>query len=414
MQRMQPEPIYLDNNSTTRLAPAALEAMAAAAREFPGNPASQHAAGRLARRHLDELRERLAAHLGVNVTRRPEDEIVFTSGATEANNLALRGLLGPAPSRLLVSAIEHPSVLEVVDQLAAAGHDVVRLPVDERGVVALDVLAAQLKTPTRLVSVMLGNHETGVRQPLGEIAELCRDAGALLHTDASQAVAKTRVHFGELGVHALTLSAHKFHGPCGVGALVLAAGVRPLPMLVGGAQQAGLRAGTESVALPAGLVAALDAVLAVEGVKTEGDAYREVEAKLARLRDAFEAELVAAQPEIVIVGADAERLPQTSCVAFEPLERQALFLALDLAGVACSTGSACESGSSEPSPVLRAMGLREGQISSALRFSLSRLTTPAETASAARRILRVYNDLRHRFEATKSAVPATGKTWKKV
>lgn len=412
MPKMAKTTINLDHNATTPLDDRVSLAMAAAARDFPGNPASQHQLGRAARSRLEAVREQIGALLGANLGDRDADSILFTSGATEANNLVLRGLVGNGPtgngptgngpSRVLVSAVEHPSVLQTADQLATQGHDVVKLPVDKHGVLLLDVLTEQLQTPTRLVSVMFGNHETGVRQPIAEIARLCQAAGALLHTDAVQAVGKVPIHFGELGVSALTLSAHKFHGPRGIGAIVLRRGVKPAPLLFGGPQQQGLRPGTESIALPVGLLTALE--LAVAG----GDSDRLVAgAQMEQLRDDFERRLLAEAPEIVPIGRDVPRLPHTSCLAFEPLDRQALFLALDMAGVACSTGSACESGSSEPSPVLLEMGCSEGLVGSALRFSWGRETTAAETAEGSSRILAVYKDLRSRFEGRKTAVPAT-------
>lgn len=388
--------INLDHNATTPIDPRAVEAMVAAEREFPGNPASHHSLGRAARQRLDEIREQVGALLGADLqgqqARGANDEIIFTSGATEANNLVLRGLSGPladgdTPPRILISSIEHPSVMQTAAQLATEGYQVVRLPVDAAGVVRLDVLGEQLQQPTRLVSVMLGNHETGVRQPIEKIAALTEAAGARLHTDAVQAVGKVPVDFRALGVAALTLSAHKFHGPRGIGAIVLKAGVRLSPLLFGGHQQHGLRPGTESLALPTGLLAALE-LAAADQKGTE---------RMRQLRDDFEQRMTSAAAEIVVLGGDADRLPHTSCLGFPPLDRQAFFVALDLAGVACSTGSACESGSSEPSPVLGEMGLSEGVINSALRFSWGRETTAPETTEAATRILAVYKDLRGRI-----------------
>lgn len=397
MAKMAKKTIYFDHNATTPVDPLVIEAMAAAAVEYPGNPASQHQLGRAARRRLDEIREQIGTLLGAHVLDRVADEIVFTSGATEANNLAIRGLAGPTPVRVLVSSVEHPSVLQVADQLAVQGYDVVKIPVDTDGVVDLGALARLLEKPTRLVSVMFGNHETGGCQPVDKIGELCQAAGALFHTDAVQSVAKVPLDFQSLGATAMTLSAHKFHGPRGVGALIMRHGTPLVPQLFGGPQQHGLRPGTESVALPAGMLKALE-------VAREDTSAAE---RIRSLRDDLEREILSGAPEAVVLGANAERLPHASCMAFEPLDRQAMFLALDMAGVACSTGSACESGSSEPSPVLREMGCREGVIQSALRFSLGRHTTPAEVSEGARRILAVFNDLRDRIKGLKRPVPAT-------
>ncbi len=408
MREMAASPINLDHNATTPLAPTVAEAMAAAERDFPGNPASQHQLGRAARSQLEQIRERIGAILGLHLVDRTAaaDRLIFTSGATEANNLVLRGLAGNEPATILVSAIEHPSVLLAAEALAEAGHQIERIPVDGAGRVQLAALEKLLTDradgltvgpPIRLVSVMLGNHETGVLQPIRDIATLCTAHGIPLHTDASQAVGKIPVDFRDLGAGAMTLSAHKFHGPRGIGAVLLRQDIPLSPLLFGGPQQQGLRPGTESLALPAGMLAALEAA-EEDTTATE---------RMAQLRNDFEGEITAAAPEVTVIGQDADRLPHVSCLAFEPLDRQALFLALDLAGVVCSTGSACESGSSEPSPVLAEMGCRPGQINSALRFSLGRLTQAQEMAQAASRILPIYKDLRERSEGSKTAVPAT-------
>jgi cysteine desulfurase len=238
---------------------------------------------------------------------------------------------------------------------------------------------------TRLVSVMLASNETGVIQPVAEIAALCRAAGILIHTDATQAVGKVPVDFHALGVDALTLAAHKFHGPVGIGALVVRHGVPLESSLHGGFQQAGLRPGAESVAHAVGMLTALEAWA------HEAQPRRE---RMTTLRDSLERPLLAGDKRAVVIGAAAPRLPHTSNIAFVGLDRQALMMALDLAGVACSTGSACASGSSEPSPSLVAMGLPEEQIFSSIRFSLGTTTTAADVDEAARRILNVVNRLR--------------------
>jgi cysteine desulfurase len=232
---------------------------------------------------------------------------------------------------------------------------------------------------------MLASNETGVIQPVTEAAAVCRAHGALIHTDAAQAVGKIPVNFTELGVDALAATAHKFHGPLGIGVLVLRHGVKLGPSLYGGFQQAALRPGTESVALAIGMQTAL------ELWQREAEARRE---RMATLRDRLEREIRADYPDAVVIGAGAPRLPHTSNIAFVGLDRQALVMALDLAGVACSTGSACASGSSEPSPTLVAMGLAEEVISSSIRFSLGAPTTADQISEAARRILAVCNRLR--------------------
>jgi cysteine desulfurase len=255
-------------------------------------------------------------------------------------------------------------------------------------------LREALTTPTRLVSLMWGNNETGVLQPIAEAAQMCRAAGVPLHTDAVQVVGKLPVDFDQMRVSALSLAAHKFHGPRGVGALLVDATSPLESMFWGGFQQQGLRPGTESVELALGLCRALEVWTA------EADARRE---RMAKLRDRFEGLLLAGRPGLVVNGGRAERLPHTSNLSFVGLNRQELFVALDLAGVQCSTGSACASGSSEPSPVLQAMGLPESVVGSALRFSLGAGTTTAEIDEAAARILQVCNDLEKSKQSRKIA-----------
>jgi cysteine desulfurase len=411
--------IYLDHNATTPLAPEAWEAMNRAATGGLANPASGHAAGRRARRLVEDARERIGEILGLDTSRGEGDRLIFTSGGTEANNWALSAMasgdwgtgdtsgsdLPPSSGSVphaLVSAIEHPSVLGPAARLAEQGlfggrrWDVERIAVDREGRVVVADFLEKLRPSTRLVSVMLGNNETGVVQPVAEIASECRRRGIFVHTDAVQAVGKIGVDFRSLAVDAMTVAAHKFHGPLGIGGLALRHGVEPRPLLVGGFQQSGLRPGTESPLLVAGMLAALEAW------------YREASARthhLAMLRDDLQRRLVAACGPTVVLGAAVERLPQTLNIAFVGLDRQALFVALDAAGVACSTGSACASGSSEPSPTLLAMGRSEAEISGALRFSVGASTTAAEVIEGATRISRVVNELRDRFQARKIAAP---------
>lgn len=383
---MTPPPIYLDHNATSPLAPSVAGTMAEFRQRGHANAASQHAAGRAARRVLEDCRDRVARLLGADTQSLRGDSVVFTSGGTEANALAIVGLAeaasGSAAGRIVVSAIEHPSVAETASALGRRGWRVDRLGVDPSGQARLDELERLLAAAPKpaVVSLMLGNNETGVLQPVGEAARLCRQAGVPIHTDAVQVVGKLPVSFRDLGVAALSLTAHKFHGPLGVGALIVRAGVAVAPQLFGGPQQGGLRPGTEPVELAVGLVAALDEAL--------GDVGRAE--RMAALRDRFERGLAAAGVNIEVVSASAARLPHTSCLAFRGVNRQAMLMALDLAGVACSTGSACASGSSEPSPVLLAMGLDADVVTSAVRFSLGATTSIAEIDDAVQRIARVY------------------------
>jgi cysteine desulfurase len=393
----QMPPIYLDHNATTPILPEAADAVREASLRYGANPESQHEPGRQARRALEAARERIAEILGATA----DDRIVFTSGGTESNNLAITGLAqragssptlastsSPTPAsgpRLIISPLEHPSVYRTAEHLAVQGWHVDRLPVSVDGVVRIEAFGEVLRPDTRLVSVMLASHETGVVQPVAGIAAICRERGMPVHTDATQVVGKLPVKFRDLGVDALTFTAHKFHGPIGVGALLVRHGDLLAPSLHGGFQQAGLRPGTECVPLVLGMLAALAAWA------READARRE---RMAALRDRLERQITAGDPLAVVIGAAAQRLPHTSNIAFAGLDRQALAMAFDLAGVACSTGSACASGSSEPSPALVAMGLSEEQISSSIRFSLGATTTVAEVDEAARRILSVANRLR--------------------
>ncbi|QDT70847.1 Cysteine desulfurase [Planctomycetes bacterium MalM25] len=386
---MPPEPIYLDHNATTPLGPAAAEAMRSAGVEAYANPASQHGPGRNARRRLEGARERILTLLGGETSGRAPDRLVFTSGGTESNALALRGLLAASGrKRLVVSAIEHPSVAATADRLEGEGCTVDRLGATDGGVVRLDALRELLSRhggEIGLVSLMAASNETGVLQPIAEAARLCHEAGVPFHTDAAQLVGKRPIEFRSWGAAALSFTAHKFNGPLGVGGLLLAPEVTPAPQLHGGFQQESLRPGTESAPLAAGLAAALETA-------TEGQTERRD--RLKRLRDQFERALLASWPGAVALGAETDRLEHTSCLAFPGADRQALVMAYDLAGVACSTGSACASGSSEPSPTLLAMGLPEKIVRGAVRFSLGATTTEAQINDAITRLTGVHERLR--------------------
>ena len=248
-----PESIYLDNNATTPLAPEAAEAMERAAKECWGNPSSQHRFGRRARQVLEDAREAIGTLLGANLGGFPPDRVIFTSGGTEANNLAMFGLASASPGHLVISDIEHPSVSGPAEVLAGRGWQVDKLPVGADGQVIVDELPRLLRPNTRLVAVMLGNNETGIMQPLERIAAIATEAGVPVHTDAVQPVAKLPVNFRQLGVTTLTATAHKFHGPIGVGVLIVRAGVELPPQFFGGHQQEGFRPGTEPVVLAAGM-----------------------------------------------------------------------------------------------------------------------------------------------------------------
>jgi cysteine desulfurase len=356
------------------------------------NPASQHAEGRDAARLLDEAQDGIREILGASSLYPAPDQIVFTAGGTEANNLALRGLCGAPPGRILVSAVEHPSVAEAGNYLASQGFEVCRVAVSTAGVLDLEHLSRCLKAPTRLVSVMLGNHETGVLQPVAEVARLCREQGVPVHTDAVQCAGKVEVDFAGLGVDAMSVSAHKFHGPPGIGVLVLRHPIRPDPILFGGRQQAGMRPGTQPVALAQGMWKALQ--LWRQEAVARAD-------RLRQLRDQIERGLQWEFPELIVHGIGVPRLPHVLSVSFPGLDRQGLLMALDRAGVACSTGTTCSSGSSEPSQVLLAMGCPRALTDSALRFSLGATTSAEEAGEALSRITDVVRRMRRLGGATK-------------
>ena len=396
---MPMETIYLDHNATTPIHPEVVQAMNRCYAEGFANPASQHRPGQHARRALEDARERTAEILGADLTCLRPDRLVFTSSGTEANNLAVLGITRAATlkeetkedavrhesDQLVISAIEHHCVIEPAEHLLAGGWRLDTLSVTADGVVRGEQLPGLLSDRTRLVSVMLGNHETGVLQPVAELAASCNDAGVPLHTDAAQVAGKLPVDFRGLGAAAMTIAAHKFRGPLGIGALILRNDLPVAPLFFGGHQQNDLRPGTESVALAVGMMTALEIWRSEQGAHLR---------HLTVLRDRFEGSLQAGYPELIVHGRGAQRLPHTSNLAFPGLDGQVLLTALDMMGVACSLGSACSSGSTELSPTLRAMGLPNEIVSSSLRFSLGATTTEAEIDEAVQRTLHVCSELR--------------------
>jgi cysteine desulfurase len=388
--------IYLDNNSTTPMLSEVAQAIADCHARLVGNPASQHELGRRARQELEEARNGIAKILGARLGGKHGDRLLFTSGGTESNNLAIHGIAGLEPGEIVVSAVEHPSVLAAADASRRAKHKAIRLAVDSNGVVLLTELEKLLNASVKLVSVMVGNHETGVLQPLAEIAQRCTAAGIPFHTDATQAVGKIPLDFRGLGIAAMTFSAHKFHGPVGIGGLLLRGDVNLAPLFFGGTQQMGLRPGTEPVALAVGMFQALKLW------QHDADARYQ---KLEMLRNRFEQNLSAAIDTVVIHGGSTTRLPHTSNLAFPGIDRQAMVMALDLEGIACSTGSACTSGSSQPSAVIRSMDAPDPILEGSVRFSLGVLNTLAEVDEAAARIIKVHRKLRDLSEHGKSPAP---------
>jgi cysteine desulfurase len=382
--------IYLDNNATTSLDPVVAKQLSSCYQSRYMNPASQHAAGRRARQVLEDAREELASVLGAGVTQPGADQVVFTSGATEANNLALLGLALDPHGHALVSHLEHPSVVEPARILESRGVDVEWVPVLPSGIIDVSFIQDRIRKNTQIVTIMLGNNQTGIIQPVREVVELCRNMGVPVHCDAAQAAGKIHINFRDLGVSTLSVAAHKFHGPRGIGALVVRDEVAISPLLSGGSQQLGIRPGTESVCLALGMTTALSRCC---------DRSADRENRLRDARDRFERMLCEQLPTAVVIGNDQPRLPQTSCIAFPPHDRQAVVMALDLAGIACSTGSACTSGSSEPSPVLLEMGLEKSLVESAVRFSFGADNDHSDADQAAQRISSVINGLGHRKQA---------------
>lgn len=372
-------PIYFDNNATTPLLGEVADAMQSFAAEVLGNPASAHAFGRRARCMLEDAREQMAALLGAL-----PDEVIFTSGATEANNLAIFGLAS-TPSHIVTSPIEHPSVAEPLRHLETMGCQIDRLPVNSQGLVTAEI-ADRLRQDTSLVTIQLVNQEMGALQPIGTLARQL-PAAVAFHCDAVQAVGKLPVHFHELGVTTLSLSAHKFHGPVGIGALLVRRGTRLQPRTFGGHQQHGKRPGTENVALAVGLATAL------------AIAHRDLHARhqhVSHLRSCLLQRLEAEAAPIVVNGPHDVRQasPYVVNLSFPGCQADSLLMNLDLAGVACSTGSACSSGSLLPSPVLQAMGVAEDVLRSAMRFSFSALLSEEEVLEAAGRVVNVVKRLR--------------------
>ena len=359
--------IYLDHNATTPVEPTVAEAVGDALLTCFGNASSVHAFGQTAKAALDEARARVATLVGGEPS-----EIVFTSGGTESDNLAIRGAMEAAPDgrrHVITSAIEHEAVLNTLKALAAHGCTTTELPVDASGVVDPASLRDALTPETALVSVMHVNNEIGTIQPIAELARLTHEQGALFHTDAVQSGGKLPLDVGALGVDLLSLSAHKFNGPKGVGVLWVRRGSRVVAAMTGGRQERNRRAGTENVPAIVGLGVA--ARIAVAQLDSEG-------ARIGALRDRLETGVLARVPRTAVNGAPDQRAPTTSNISFDGVEAEALLIALDLEGVAVSTGSACSSGRLEPSHVLKAMGLTPHRAQSSIRFSLGLANTRDE------------------------------------
>ncbi len=356
--------VYLDNNATTRTAPEVVEAMLPYFTEIYGNASSFHQFGQKAAKGMNEARQSVADFLGVTA-----DEIVFTGSGSESDNYFLKGVAArEGEGHLVTSAIEHPAILRTARFLAKNGFELTELPVDGNGVVSPDDLRAALRPNTILVSIMHANNEIGTVQDMAALGAVCREAGVPFHTDAVQAVGKLPLDLSELPVDYLSASAHKLHGPKGVGLAYLRRGSKaPFNLIHGGHHEKRRRASTENVPGIVGLGKAVQ-------LASAEDYHRE---KLLSLRAKLE-EGISAIPEVTVLAREAERLPNTSNVLFHRLEGESIVMSLDFEGIAVSTGSACSSGSLEPSHVILALGYDHAHAQGSIRFSLSRYTTEEE------------------------------------
>ena len=379
--------VYFDNNATTQVAPEVRDAMLPFFGELYGNPSSMHAFGGSVAKHVDAAREEVARFLNAD-----PDEIIFTSCATESDNSAIRGTADyfGRDLKVITTAVEHPAVLQPCRRLKALGHEVVELPVDSTGQLDLAQLEAELSKPSTskpatLVSIMWANNETGVLFPIEKVAEICRAHGAILHTDAVQVAGKIPVDVKKVPVDMLSMSGHKFHAPKGVGIFYVRKGTKLKPFMLGGHQERTRRAGTENVPYIVGLAKACE--LARLGMADET-------VKLTALRDKLEAGILATCPNVRVNGDRAHRLPNTLNVSFEYIEGEAIAYHLSDLGICISTGSACASGSLDPSHVIRAMGVPFTAVHGSVRFSLSRYNTMDEVDYVLEKLPPVIRNLR--------------------
>jgi cysteine desulfurase len=376
--------VYFDHNATTPVDPSVVEVMVRVLRQEFGNASSIHHFGQQAKGLLDDARTAVADLLKAEVS-----EVVFTSGGTESDNFAIRGVAEALEvtgrRHLIASAIEHEALLNTFKALARRGWTTTLLPVDRSGIVAPEALEAAITDQTALVSVMHANNEIGTVQPVADLARIAHARGALFHTDAVQSVAKIPVDVRALGADLLSLSAHKFNGPKGAGALWIKRGTRVTAILTGGKHERNRRAGTENVPAIAGLGAA--ATLASRKLTAET-------ARLSALRNRLENEILARIPQTDVNGARDQRVPNTTNISFDGVEAESLLIALDLEGVAVSTGSACSSGTLEPSHVLRAMGLPAHRTQNSIRLSLGAGNTDEEVDYLVAKLPKIVEKLR--------------------
>ncbi|BAH75202.1 cysteine desulfurase NifS [Solidesulfovibrio magneticus] len=388
--------VYLDNNATTRVAPEVAEVMLPYLTEFYGNPSSMHSFGGQVGLQLKKARADVASVLGCDPL-----ELIFTSCGSESDNTAILSALAAQPEKkhLVTTRVEHPAILSLAKHLEEKGYEVTYLGVDDKGNLDLDELAGAVRKDTAIVSVMYANNETGVIFPIPEIAALCKAKGVLFHTDAVQAVGKIDIDLSKLPVDMLSLSGHKLHAPKGVGVLYVRKGTPFRPFLIGGHQERGRRAGTENTA----------GIIALAAAMTLAKAHMaEENTRVKALRDRLEAGILAAVPHSQINGDTAHRLPNTTSIAFKFVEGEAILLMLDQYGISASSGSACTSGSLEPSHVLRAMGVPFTYAHGSIRFSLSRYTTDADIDLVLDKLPGIIETLRRMspFSEEEAAKPA--------
>lgn len=357
---------YFDNNATTRVAPEVVEAMLPFLREQWGNPSSVYGFGRQLRKPLEAAREKVAALINAEPR-----EIIFTSGGTESNNAAIHSALVTQSQKrhVLTTAVEHSANLKLCEHLKKTGFEVTLLPVDSEGRIDLHLLEKSIRPDTAIVSAMWANNETGVLFPIQEIAAICRSKEVLFHTDAVQAPGKLKINVNEVSVDFLSLSAHKLYAPKGMGALYVKRGVKYQPYVIGGGQEQGRRGGTENVAGIIGFGCAAEIAMA---------RVEEANTRVQALRDKLEGGILKSIPGVIRNGAREERLPNTSNLSFEGLEAEGILLSLDELGICASSGSACTSGTLDPSHVLMAMGCSMERARGSIRFSLGIYNTAAE------------------------------------
>jgi len=374
--------IYMDNNATTKVADEVLDAMLPFLKDLYGNPSSMHTFGGQVEKYIRHSREQIAELLGCD-----SSEIIFTSGGTESDNAAIKGVLAAMPEKrkIITTRVEHPAVLTTCRELQATGYTLVELGVDRDGQIDLDELKSEVDGDTAIVTIMYANNETGVIFPIEKIADIVKEREAIFHTDAVQAVGKISLNLDRSNIDLLSLSGHKLHAPKGIGVLYIRKGTRISPFIVGGHQEKNKRAGTENVA---GIVALGKASeLAAKTVKEENT-------KVKKLRDKLENAILKTCAGAMLNGDKANRLPNTTNISFEFIEGEAILLLLDQFGICASSGSACTSGSLEPSHVLRAMGVPFTAAHGSIRFSLSVYNTEKEIDFVIEKMPTIVNRLR--------------------